>query len=1508
MGYGEDKGIIPQTCSELFDRINNVDDPNLTTTVQVSYIEIYNEKVRDLLNPKNKGNLRVREHPSMGPYVEDLSKLIVRSFADIEALMDEGNKARTVAATNMNETSSRSHAVFTLIVTQKRHDAETNMDGEKVSRISLVDLAGSERANSTGATGARLKEGANINKSLTTLGKVIAALAEASAAPVAKKGKKNAQDFVPYRDSVLTWLLKDSLGGNSKTAMIAAISPADYEETLSTLRYADQAKKIKNKAVVNEDPNAKLIRELKDELAMLRQKMLVYEPDSAEAMASSLPPEKQIVILHNKDGTVRKVTKAELQDQLTASEKLMTELNETWEEKLIKTQQIQKEREQALEELGITMDRDFVGVHTPKKAPHLVNLNEDPLMSECLVYRLKPGITKVGSLDMDTPSDIRLSGSNILAEHCTLENNNGEVILDPHADSMTMVNGQRITSPKKLRSGFRIILGDYHVFRFNNPEEVRKERARTNMSVSITAKELASGFSTPNGHLADDDASRAGSPFAHRADSPISSASRDDVIDWNYARKEALLTAGETFGQMKDEELEKLYDDISKIRTARRTNRPESRFSMYDDDTDSHGPFTNGTFSDDVSMADTALTSEAGGFNYIEDKMKIVQDEMQKALDTQKQQYEVKMKEYETTAESSEIQAERKQMEEKLKLANEEMQRLLALQRQEYEKKMKRMSTSGTTSDSNSERVNWNAVTYSDSERRMLSRVVAKWKAQRSVKMAEVALANAVILKEANVISKELSKKVVYQFTVVEQEPFTAPVSFWESTSALSQFGNSEDENLVSDTQPSVGVKAIDYKNSVVYIWSLEKIKSRLQKMRNLYSFIDRPQYSQHFNWEDPFYETPTPTFTFLGSTSAPLVSLLHQKAQEYDLIVLSRWTGVEIGILRVSISPISLSKKATANGASETPSPYEGVSIGDRLVFEIDIANLAGISERECSQLHVQVRLSSFGEVSPSSSAEKIFATDPVSDFGDIQAVFNHRQTISLKVTPAVMAVLESGYLPFEIYGRAKRNYLEKMESFDEIQERPLNVAKPKEQQSHLDPDTATTRRSESELKVEEKHDVMSALQICELAPNGDYLPVQILANTHVDPGAFFLRQGIQRRVDLVLTHNSGRQFPWTKVSKVEIGDVRLQDLKGRIYQSPGAEDVQLRIVNGQQLEFKNDGTSKITVSASWDSSQHNSLFLNRTTQSGMRVIINVRWWVDADTCAEPVLFNTDVAVTISGRDSRFPSRLFNLINNSKILWKAHGLFSVSLKPPLTKQTRDLWRLNTASQYVRGEEVLGSWRPRGVSIIKDYLALCRREQKILGVEATKAYLDISGADEIPQSYTESDEQQQDLLGRILHLWQLRFGEQLEINLSQEPPSNESREEAMIAQINSSDEPIKLIADVKTVTRSDTVVKKGYLYTPENNSEQWVRRWYVLRRPYLFVYDSNRETEELGAINLSAVRLDYQTDLERMLDRRFVFAIYTHNNAYILQAASKPDMQDWMTKIDQFWHLTAQNS
>ncbi|XP_062420102.1 kinesin-like protein KIF1B isoform X2 [Pungitius pungitius] len=509
MGKQEEgqEGIIPMLCEDLFEKIDDVSNKEeLSYSVEVSYMEIYCERVRDLLNPKNKGNLRVREHPLLGPYVEDLSKLAVTSYTDIADLMDAGNKARTVAATNMNETSSRSHAVFTIVFTQKKHDSETDISTEKVSKISLVDLAGSERADSTGATGTRLKEGANINKSLTTLGKVISALAE-----VSKKKKKT--DFIPYRDSVLTWLLRENLGGNSRTAMVAALSPADinYDETLSTLRYADRAKNIKCNAVINEDPNNKLVRDLKDEVARLKELLraqglgdiLDIDPMGDDCPGSgikspigSLTASPSSGSLCNQGG-LQSVTSIqerimstpggeEAIERLKESEKIIAELNETWEEKLRKTEAIRMEREALLAEMGVAIREDggTLGVFSPKKTPHLVNLNEDPLMSECLLYYIKDGITRVGQADAERRQDIVLSGAHIKEEHCIFRserNANGNVIvmLVPCEGSETYVNGKRVEDSIQLRSGNRIIMGKNHVFRFNHPEQARAEREKT---------------------------------------------------------------------------------------------------------------------------------------------------------------------------------------------------------------------------------------------------------------------------------------------------------------------------------------------------------------------------------------------------------------------------------------------------------------------------------------------------------------------------------------------------------------------------------------------------------------------------------------------------------------------------------------------------------------------------------------------------------------------------------------------------------------------------------------------------------------------------------------------------------------------------------------------------------------------------------------------------------------------------------------------------------------------
>jgi kinesin family protein 16B len=307
-------GLIPRICRALFDRtlrsdreashskcgvdlskpsggVPSADVPDLKWTFKVTYLEIYRERVYDLFEKPRSGaefsSLRVREHPIKGAYAEGLTERVVKSYADIQTCIIEGSKARTVASTNMNLESSRSHAVFTLII----KSASTEKGVRTESRVQLVDLAGSERAKKSGATGERLKEGSDINKSLSALSEVIKALATASEHKQRRRDVDtcgaettagiseadcDGKDFIPYRNSTLTWLLKESLGGNAKTVMLATLSPADYhyEETMSTLKYVERAKKI----VANVSQNHILtsgeqISQLKNEVAMLKSQL-----------------------------------------------------------------------------------------------------------------------------------------------------------------------------------------------------------------------------------------------------------------------------------------------------------------------------------------------------------------------------------------------------------------------------------------------------------------------------------------------------------------------------------------------------------------------------------------------------------------------------------------------------------------------------------------------------------------------------------------------------------------------------------------------------------------------------------------------------------------------------------------------------------------------------------------------------------------------------------------------------------------------------------------------------------------------------------------------------------------------------------------------------------------------------------------------------------------------------------------------------------------------------------
>ncbi|CAB4009819.1 kinesin unc-104, partial [Paramuricea clavata] len=763
MGMSEPrhKGVIPQLCEELFEKTETMasECEELSFSVEVSYIEIYCEHVRDLLNPKNKGNLRVREHPIMGPYVESLSKLAVTSFADISNLMDEGNKDRTVAATNMNETSSRSHAIFTIILTQKRYDELTKLTSEKVSKLSLVDLAGSERASATGAEGFRLKEGANINKSLTTLGKVISALAEQSSGK-----KRRRSDFIPYRDSVLTWLLKENLGGNSKTAMIAAISPAgiNFEETLSTLRYADRAKQIVCKAVVNEDPNAKIIRELKDEVSKLRE-LIQREGLDLEKIEGIHPSLKG---LSNVGGNTRSSEAKEdiiaLQSKLKESERFVEELTETWEERLKKSEAIKAEREAILAEMGVALGEDghSVGLFQPKKNPYLVNLNEDPLMSECLLYYINTGLTSVGCASGVVSQHIRLNGTNIQEQHCTFNNDEGNVQVIPIEEAKTFVNGKLITEAVSLQSGDRIIMGESHIFRFNNPQQVR---AATSEMIS----------------------------------------KQEDVSDWTFAWQELRREQG--------------VDMISVMSDAR------------------------------VLELEERIEQEKKAADIL--------------LEQQKQTYE------------SKLQA----LQRKVNLSSPPSTETLA-------------STSENDLDSSTS-VSAETCSWSEREEYLAKTVAEKWKIYHYISLKKDILKHTVPLKEANVISFELKKKVKFQFVIFAQgDYFSIPETV--------------DVDLGPRSPRTVlAVEVSDGKNGVVHSWSLKKFRERLKTMKDLYNKIAMATEHSDSETEDPFYDD-FPWFRLVGRSFVYMRHLLYGISLDQKVPIVNERSEI-LGALLVRIEPV---------------------------------------------------------------------------------------------------------------------------------------------------------------------------------------------------------------------------------------------------------------------------------------------------------------------------------------------------------------------------------------------------------------------------------------------------------------------------------------------------------------------------------------------------------------------------------------------------------------------------
>ncbi|XP_040286686.1 kinesin-like protein KIF1B isoform X6 [Bufo bufo] len=1545
-------GIIPQLCEELFEKINCNNTEEVSFSVEVSYMEIYCERVRDLLNPKTKGNLRVREHPLLGPYVEDLSKLAVTSYTDIADLMDAGNKARTVAATNMNETSSRSHAVFTIVFTQRKLDIETNLSTEKVSKISLVDLAGSERADSTGAKGTRLKEGANINKSLTTLGKVISALAE-----VSKKKKKS--DFIPYRDSVLTWLLRENLGGNSRTAMVAALSPADinYDETLSTLRYADRAKQIKCNAIINEDPNAKLVRELKDEVTRLKELLRAQGlGDIIDTSMSSLASSPSSCSLSSQVGfsTVANIQERimstpggeEAIERLKESEKIIAELNETWEEKLRKTEAIRMEREALLAEMGVAIREDggTLGVFSPKKTPHLVNLNEDPLMSECLLYYIKDGITRVGQADAERRQDIVLSGAHIKEEHCIFRSERmptGEVIatLEPCEHSETYVNGKRVVFPVQLRSGNRIIMGKNHVFRFNHPEQARAEREKT--------------------------------PSAETPSEPV---------DWTFAQRELLEKQGIDMKQEMEkrlQEMEILYkkekEEADLLLEQQRLDY-ESKLLALQKQVETRSLTAETTEEEDEEEEEVPWTEHE--FELAQWAFKKWKHHQFTSLRDLLWGNAVYLKE--ANAISVEL---KKKVQFQFVLLTDTLYSPLPpeLLPPESEKIPEDEPFPRTVVAVEVQDLKNGATHYWSLEKLRLRLEQMREMYDRAGEMAsnvqdepDAVLSGGDPFYDRFHWFKLVGRAFVYLSNLLFPVPLVHRVAIVSEKGDVRGFLRVAVQAIAGDEE------APDYGSGI------------------------RQSGTAKISFDNDYFHKNDVSSTVLTRSGLSLEELRIVEGQGQSSEMNTPMEEVNRLAEMDMKSGSLLDGKMMMEGFSEDVG--EHLKIGSVFTFRVTVLQASGIPQ-EYADIFCQFNFLH--------RHDEAFSTEPLKNNGRGNPLgFYHVQNVAVEVTESFTEYIKTKPIVFEVFGHYQQHPLHpQVQDLSPVQPSrrhfppPMPLSKPV-------PATKLNPLSKPSLgQSVSKYDLLVWFEICELEPTGEYIPAVVDHSGGLScQGNFLLHQGIQRRITVTIIHEKGNELHWKDVRELVVGRVRN---KAEVDDAAADTVLSLNIISAKYLKNHSSSRTFYRFEAVWDSSLHNSLLLNRVTPYGEKIYMTLSAYLELDHCIQPAVITKDVCMVFYSRDAKIspPRSLRSLFGSgyskSPDCNKVTGIYELSLckmadtgSPGMQRRRRKI--LDTSVAYVRGEENLAGWRPRGDSLILEHQWELEKMEQLHEVEKTRHLLLLREklGDSIPKSLSDSIspslssgtlststsissqistttfesaitpsessgydstdveslvDREKELATKCLRLLTHTFNQELtqvcnsisdcklsdispigrdpsvssfssatltpsstcpsladsrcssvdqktpEANSRASSPCSEFEQFQIIPPVESSylaragkNEFLNLVPDIEELRPGSVVSKKGYLNFKEPQSHSWTKQYVVVRRPYVFIYNSDKDPVERCLINLSTAQVEYSEDQQAMVKSPNIFAVCTKHRGILLQAINDKDMNDWL--------------
>ncbi|KAK5127736.1 hypothetical protein LTR08_004217 [Meristemomyces frigidus] len=859
------------------------------------------------------------------------------------------------------------------------------------------------------------------------------------------------------------------------------------------------------------------------------------------------------------------------------------------------------------------------------------------------------------------------------------------------------------------------------------------------------------------------------------------------------------------------------------------------------------------------------------------EELRVVQGQMQERLERRKEEMQEQLeRDGEGSMEIEELRGEKAKMEADLLGLKREMEAQLEKQKTAFELQLRELQTTVPQQPKRG------ALTERDIF--LAKHVLEHWRRQRFVAMAADALRHARTLKEAQVLSQRMGAQLVFQFAVAD----AAQTCISAYDLVLTGLGADEtgDPELDEARKPCLAVRVVDFANAVVGLWSVRKLERRVKVMRQMAAFVDRPEYRRHLRLANPFEDAGgqacTPRYSRLGDADIPLAAVFECRVQDFALEVHSPYTQSVVGILRLSLEP----------SAAEAPR--------ETLKFNVVVHEMVGFAEREGSSVHAQLFVPGVREQGGGATT-----TSLVEGFGEGPVRFGSVHSMSLP-----LAAPRDAGVRVSVFARVTGMHLDKLLSWDDLRDASSGGAVRSAVGARPGVRRFGSRLPEREFYSQERHDVFASVRILEIGEEGVYAPVEVVQGSTLDQGAYQLHQGLQRRIVVMLTHSSGHTLPWTDVSGLQAGNVHLLDASGQVRDLDCGDEagVVLPLVSPPLIRSNADGTESVELVAQWDSSAHGSLLLDRPTAEQHRVHLALRWQVASPRVAAPMAFAFALALQTRPRSwFRQTSLLAQLWHSQRVVHSTARSFCIALTAVVAKRARDLWRMDTAGEYISGEETLTGWAPRGVSLIRDFVALRKRQLRFAEIEAARGWLSLSAlSPPVRAARAEGeglDERQRALARKVLALWTTAPSAGEIMLLRSTPGSPEPS--AAPSHSDNSDPPAPaaplLTAVVAPHPKNPALLKAGWLLAPDATGARWVRRYVELRRPYLHLYSA--AGDEVAAINLTDARIDAAPLVAKLLRRETVrlelWAVYATNQAWVFACRNERERGEWIWAVDR---------